>query len=104
MAEVSRYPILVEHLQRTQALVIVCYAGCGWEMEIGPEQIRNEQDYLCSACRGPAGFKYEEADFKCPSCGKLHFERLPYPHGVCSRVCHHQHEWAIELAARGAPA
>jgi hypothetical protein len=92
-----KYPILVERLKGDRALRLVCYDGCGWETDITPEQMRNEQDYGCPECRGHAGFKYEEADFKCPSCGKLHFDRLPYPDGVCSRVCHHQNEYAKTL-------
>lgn len=95
------YPILVERLKGDQALRIVCYEGCKWEMNITPEQIRNEQNYLCPQCRGWAGYKYEEADHKCPNCGKLGF----FPDSVkpcCSRVCVLQQEWAQTLERRKA--
>lgn len=95
----AKYPILVEHLKSDQALLIVCYEGCRWEMTITPDGIRNEQNYLCSQCHGPAGYKYEEADHKCPNCGKLGF----FPDACkpcCSRVCMLQTEWAQELERR----
>lgn len=95
------YPILVEHLKGAQALRIVCYEGCAWEATITPEEIRNEQNYGCPQCRGNAGYKYEEADHKCPNCGKLGF----FPDACkpcCSRVCKLQTEWALELKARRA--
>jgi hypothetical protein len=92
----DRYPILVERLNSDQALVIVC-ERCHWETEIGPEDIRNEMNYTCSRCRGPAVYKFEEAE-RCPNCGEMgHYSKaLNY---CCSRVCMLQAEYAKELEA-----
>jgi hypothetical protein len=93
------YPIPVKRLTKEQALCIVC-EQCHWQTDIGPEDIRNDENYGCPKCKGPAVYKYVEADFECPACGRLHFERTPYGDGSCSRVCHLQAEYLKELAAR----
>lgn len=94
----DRYPILVERLEGDQALRIHCQV-CDWGAVITPEEIRNERNYVCSACGGPADYKYEEADFKCPNCGKLGFTKVDDCH-CCSRRCSLQWEWAQTLAMR----
>ena len=91
----DRYPILVERLKKDQALVIVC-ESCHRERTIGADEIRNEMNYGCNVCGGPAVYKFEEAD-KCPNCEKMgHFSHL-WLEGCCSRVCALQYEYARSL-------
>lgn len=95
-----RYPILVERLEGPDALRIACQT-CDWETVIKPEDIQNERNYMCARCGGWADYKYEEADFKCPNCGKLGFTKVDAD-GSCSRRCALQWEWAKTLKERAA--
>lgn len=91
----SEYPILVERLTGDQALVVACSA-CDHEFKIGPEDIRNDENYGCSKCGAVATYKYEEAD-KCPNCRKLGHWLPIDQYGTCSRACSLQWEYALSL-------
>lgn len=98
----DRYPIAVERYRGKQSLKTICLS-CGHEHLITPDDINQDGMWDCFAgCGGIATFKYAEADFKCPNCGKLHWDKLPrdYWPGVCSRLCSLQYGYARTLAAR----
>jgi hypothetical protein len=104
----DRYPILVERFRGNQVLTVGCQ-DCSHEFECAPDDIRSDCSWTCR-CGGWMTFKYVEADYKCPGCDKLHFDRTPYPkraeHGTCflacSRVCHLQDEYARSLVESAA--
>ncbi len=98
----DRYPILVERLDSSNALVMGCN-GCGRQVKIDdPDRFIEAVD--CGSCPHCDAFSdfvpAFEPGSRCKGCGKMAIEQ-PVD-GCCSRRCVLQAEYAARLEARNA--
>lgn len=98
-----KFPIPVERLDGDKPMALAC-EGCEFTRQADPEAdgnvfIEPEFHLFCPKCGGGLAWRYAEADYKCPACGKLGWWENVFGDGSCSRRCHLQAEHAKELAA-----